>query len=406
MTNELARETSPYLLQHASNPVDWLPWGEKALQQSRAENKPILLSIGYSACHWCHVMAHESFEDPVTAELMNRLYISVKVDREERPDLDKIYQRAHQMLTQRTGGWPLTLFLMPEDQIPFFAGTYFPVQTQYNLPGFSDVLQHISDYYHQQQDELQKQNDSLMEAFASMQAAAPSDDLQLTAAPLDIARKQLESSMDWKHGGFGQAPKFPHPTNIERLLRHWFATQEQDDRALEMVNLTLQRMSLGGLQDQLGGGFCRYSVDDLWMIPHFEKMLYDNGPLLALYSEALTATGDELYRQTALATANWVMQDMQSPEGGYYSSIDADSEGEEGKFYSWQQAELHELLDKQEYQVAAMRYGFDRKANFEDSWYPHTFTDWQTLCKKTGLDIDQARLILKQASVKLFNARK
>jgi len=406
MTNALARETSPYLLQHARNPVDWQPWGEKALQQSRDENKPILLSIGYSACHWCHVMAHESFEDQTTAELMNHLYINVKVDREERPDLDKIYQRAHQMLTQRTGGWPLTLFLMPEDQVPFFAGTYFPKKPHYNLPGFSDVLQRVNDYYHQQRDELQKQNHSLMEAFATMQAPAPSDDLQLTAAPLDIARKQLESSMDWEHGGFGQAPKFPHPTNIDRLLRHWFATQGQDRRAMEMVDLTLQKMSLGGLQDQLDGGFCRYSVDDLWMIPHFEKMLYDNGPLLALYSDALVATGDDLYRHTAQATANWVMQDMQSPEGGYYSSIDADSEGEEGKFYSWQQTELQYLLSDQEYQVAACRYGFDRKANFEGSWYPHTFTDWPTLCKKTGLDIDQARTILDQARAKLSSARK
>jgi len=406
MANALARETSPYLLQHANNPVDWQPWGEKALQQSRDQNKPILLSIGYSACHWCHVMAHESFEDQATAGLMNRLYINIKVDREERPDLDKIYQRAHQMLTQRSGGWPLTLFLMPEDQIPFFAGTYFPRQAHSNLPGFSDVLQRVSDYYHQQHDELQKQNHSLMEAFASMQAAAPSDTLHLTAAPLDIARKQLENSMDWKHGGFGQAPKFPHPTNIERLLRHWFATQEQDRRALDMVNLSLQKMSLGGLQDQLGGGFCRYSVDDLWMIPHFEKMLYDNGPLLALYSDALAATGDPLYRQTAQAIANWVIQDMQSPEGGYYSSVDADSEGEEGKFYSWQQSELHQLLNEQEYQVAAIRYGFDREANFEDNWYPHTFTDWQTLCDKTGLDNENARTVLDQARTKLLVARK
>ncbi len=405
MTNKLARETSPYLLQHADNPVHWQPWGERALQQARDENRPILLSIGYSACHWCHVMAHESFEDPDTADLMNRLYVNIKVDREERPDLDKIYQRAHQMLTQRPGGWPLTLFLMPDDQVPFFAGTYFPKTPHYNLPAFSELLKRISDYYHQHRDELDKQNRSLMDAFASLQLPAPADDLQLTSAPMDIARKQLENSMDWEHGGFGQAPKFPHPTNIERLLRHWSATRGQDRRALDMVTLTLDKMALGGLQDQLGGGFCRYSVDELWMIPHFEKMLYDNGPLLAIYCDALAATGNALYRQTAQSTADWVMREMQSPEGGYYSSLDADSEGEEGKFYSWSRKEVQELLDKQEYQVAALRYGFDRKPNFEGEWYPHSFTEWPVLCRKTGLEPDQAGELLDQARAKLFTAR-
>jgi len=384
MTNALAHETSPYLLQHARNPVQWYPWGEEALEKARRENKPILLSIGYSACHWCHVMAHESFEDPDTAEVMNALFVNIKVDREERPDLDKIYQRAHQLLTQRPGGWPLTMFLTPDDLAPFFGGTYFPKTARVQLPAFTDLLRRVSEVFHTRNDELRKQNASLMEALESLTPRQAADTGDLNAAPLDGARTQLLNSVDWQHGGFGRAPKFPHTTNIERLLRHWAATGGDDARALEAAQFCLRRMALGGVNDHLGGGFCRYSVDDLWMIPHFEKMLYDNGLLLALYAQAYGATGEALFHDTAVATAQWVLREMQSPEGGYYSSLDADSEGEEGKFYAWDRDEVREVLDEDEYRVFARRFGLDRDPNFEGKWHLHVFADWGALADELG----------------------
>ncbi|HED51990.1 MAG TPA: thioredoxin domain-containing protein, partial [Gammaproteobacteria bacterium] len=364
-TNHLVNETSPYLLQHANNPVDWHPWGPEALDQARRENKPILLSIGYSACHWCHVMAHESFEDAATAEVMNRLFVNIKVDREERPDLDKIYQTAHSLLTQRNGGWPLTLFLDPDSHVPFFGGTYFPPQPRHNLPAFTDLCQRVADVYREKRSELDEQNQSLLEFMRDMHRSEASTPDALNSMPLDIARQQLSSQFDASYGGFGKAPKFPHPTSLERLLRHWATTGRSDNEALNMVLFTLDRMALGGMYDQIGGGFCRYSVDAQWMIPHFEKMLYDNGPLLSLYSEAWAATGNPLYRRIVTETATWVQREMQAPDGGYYSSLDADTEGEEGKFYVWTQKQLHALLNDDEYSVAAVRFGFNREANFE-----------------------------------------
>lgn len=404
-SNSLANETSPYLLQHASNPVEWFPWGKEALEKAKQENKPILLSIGYSACHWCHVMAHESFEDDKTAKLMNELFINIKVDREERPDLDKIYQRAHQLLSQRPGGWPLTVFLMPDDHMPFFAGTYFPKEPRHQLPSFKDLLQKISDFYANQIDDLRKQNNSLLEAMASLKPDNFSTQTRLTPAVLDIARQQLEKSTDWKHGGFGQAPKFPHPGNIERLLRHWSGSIKADEKALKAATFTLRKMAEGGVNDQLGGGFCRYSVDTYWMIPHFEKMLYDNGPLLALYSQAWAATGEPLFKQVFEETAEWTIREMQSPEGGYYSSLDADTEGEEGKFYSWTRNEVSQLLDKQEYNLFSQRYGLDREANFEGKWYPHVFLDLEALAEQEGISKSDVEIILQQARKKLFTAR-
>ena len=380
-TNHLHGETSPYLLQHAHNPVDWHPWGPQALEKARRENKPILLSIGYSACHWCHVMAHESFEDPAIAGVMNRLFVNIKVDREERPDLDKIYQTAHSLLTQRSGGWPLTMFLTPDEQIPFFAGTYFPNVQRHNLPGFAELCQRVVDFYHEKNDEIQKQNRSLIDFMDSMNRQESGDSETLDAMPLDVARQQLEQQYDDSHGGFGGAPKFPHPTSLERLLRHWAGSRDQeqvDERALQMTLFTLDRMALGGMYDQIGGGFCRYSVDEYWMIPHFEKMLYDNGPLLSLYSEAFVATDKPLYRRIVEHTADWVMREMQSANGGYFSSLDADSEGEEGKFYVWDQQELKSVLDEREYSAAAQQFGFDHKANFEGKWHAHIYkgTQW------------------------------
>jgi hypothetical protein len=406
-TNHLSQETSPYLLQHAANPVAWYPWGPEALEKARRENKPILLSIGYSACHWCHVMAHESFEDPAAAEVMNELFVNIKVDREERPDLDKIYQTAHSLLTRRSGGWPLTMFLTPDEQIPFFGGTYFPDRPRHGMPAFTDLCRSVAAFYREHRDELEQQNRSLIEFMGELNSRGANEGEPLSGLPLDIVRQQMEQHFDDSHGGFGQAPKFPHPTSLERLLRHWASTRdaEPDERALRMVLFTLDRMALGGMYDQIGGGFCRYSVDDYWMIPHFEKMLYDNGPLLAIYAEAFAATGDPLYRDTAEAVAGWVMREMQSPEGGYYSSLDADSEGEEGKFYVWTRDDVRGLLDEQEYALFARRFGLDQTPNFEGHWYPHVFVDWDALAHEFDLDEAQVRALVDSARVKLFAAR-
>jgi uncharacterized protein YyaL (SSP411 family) len=407
-TNHLSRETSPYLLQHASNPVDWYPWGAEALQKARREQKPILLSIGYSACHWCHVMAHESFEDPATAAVMNDLFVNIKVDREERPDLDKIYQTAHSLLTQRTGGWPLTMFLTPDEQIPFFGGTYFPDKPRHGMPAFTDLCQGVAEFYRDHRDELDQQNRSLLEFMSDMNSVMTQTAGPLTAMPLDIARQQLEQQFDAAHGGFGRAPKFPHPTSLERLLRHWARTRhssEPDQRALQMALFTLDAMALGGMYDQIGGGFCRYSVDDRWMIPHFEKMLYDNGPLLSLYSEAWAATGNPLYHRIVQETADWVIREMQAPDGGYYSSLDADSEGEEGRFYVWSRDAVQALLDTDEYRIVAARFGFDREPNFEGHWNPHVYVGIDALARRFAMPEGAIEAQIRSARAKLFAAR-
>ena len=283
--NRLIHETSPYLRQHAYNPVAWQPWDEQALEQARREEKPILLSIGYSACHWCHVMAHESFEDEVTARLMNELFINIKVDREERPDLDKIYQTAFQLLHRRAGGWPLTMFLTHDDHVPFVGGTYFPKTPRYGMPAFTDVLRGVDAHYRQNRQALRERNQSLLNALRAEIVPPAIGSPTLTANLLPVTRDRLVRDFDPVSGGFGGAPKFPHPSSLERLLRHWAASLrhgEPDRQAETAVLFTLRKMALGGIYDQLGGGFHRYSVDGEWQIPHFEKMLYDNGPLLAL----------------------------------------------------------------------------------------------------------------------------
>jgi uncharacterized protein YyaL (SSP411 family) len=391
--NRLAGETSPYLLQHAANPVDWYPWGEEALALARRENKPILLSIGYSACHWCHVMAHESFEDPASAAVMNQLFVNIKVDREERPDLDKIYQLAQQMLTQRSGGWPLTMFLAPGTQRPFFGGTYFPKEPRYGMPAFTDLLRRVSEFYRTHADDIAKQSEALQQAFAEMSPPPASADTALTLAPLEVARERLADEFDAQFGGFGSAPKFPHPTNIDFLLRQWRATAASDApdlHSLYMATLTLQRMAEGGLYDHLGGGFARYSVDQYWMIPHFEKMLYDNGQLLRIYANAALATGDELFRRVATATAEWIIRDMQAPSGGYWSTLDADSEHHEGKFYVWNVDEVRTLLSAPVYEAFARRFGLDREPNFEGQWHLHAYVSEEDVA--TGLGIDAAEV--------------
>jgi len=368
MPNRLAHETSPYLQQHADNPVDWYPWGEEALAEAKRSGKPILLSVGYSACHWCHVMAHESFEDPVIAKVMNDLFVNIKVDREERPDIDQIYQLAQALLTQRNGGWPLTMFLTP-DQLPFFGGTYFPSAPKYGMPGFPDLLYRVRQYYDQNPQEIRESGAQVAEALQRMQPrggqAHPS---QLSRAPLDAAADYLAQAFDPEHGGFSGAPKFPHPDSIELLLRRQAASR--DKGVLERAVFTLRKMARGGIYDQVGGGFARYSVDAEWAIPHFEKMLYDNGWLMRLYAEAWCATRDPLFERVCVETAAWVMREMQSPQGGYYSSLDADSEGHEGKFYVWQADEIRGLLTREEFEAASVVFGLDQAPNFEgEAWH-------------------------------------
>jgi len=403
MPNRLAQQTSPYLQQHANNPVDWYPWGDEALERAKREDKPILLSVGYSACHWCHVMAHESFEDAGVAEVMNRLFVNVKVDREERPDLDQIYQLAHQMMAQRPGGWPLTMFLAP-DGTPFFGGTYFPKEARYNLPGFPDLLARVSEFYEKNREEIGRQNEGLLAAFERMQPGAPAHHSALSPGPIDAALRSLKTSFDSRWGGFGDAPKFPHAAELAFCLRRHAAAG--DAHALEMASLTLARMAEGGIYDHVGGGFCRYSVDAQWTIPHFEKMLYDNGPLLALYADAWTATRDQRFARVATETAAWVMREMQSPEGGYYSSLDADSEHEEGKFYVWTPDEVRAHLAPDEYAVLAPHYGLDGPPNFEGRhWHLRETAPLAQVAAGIGKSVDECMRLLDSGRARLFAVR-
>ncbi|MDH5534981.1 MAG: thioredoxin domain-containing protein, partial [Betaproteobacteria bacterium] len=402
MPNHLVHETSPYLQQHANNPVDWFPWGEEALTLAREQDKPILLSVGYSACHWCHVMAHESFEDPEVAAEMNRHFVNIKVDREERPDLDQIYQTAHAMLTQRSGGWPLTMFLMP-DGTPFFGGTYFPKQPRYGMAGFADLLPRIADAYRTKREEIAKQNGALLEAF-SRTLPAPRDGHELKRGPIDAAVRELAQVFDDVHGGIGHAPKFPHPSELAFCLRRHAI--DGDEIALAIARLTLAKMAEGGIYDQLGGGFCRYSVDEFWTIPHFEKMLYDNGPLLALYADAWLATRYPAFSSVAVDTAAWVMREMQAPDGGYYSSYDADSEHEEGKFYVWTPAQAQALLDPDEYAVLAPHYGLDGAPNFEDRyWHLRIQKPLAAVARHLGRPLEECEAQLANGRAKLRAAR-
>jgi len=406
--NKLGSETSPYLLQHANNPVEWYPWGEEALERAKEESKPILLSIGYSACHWCHVMAHESFEDADTADLMNRLFINIKVDREERPDLDKIYQSAHQLIQRRPGGWPLTMFLNYADQRPYFGGTYFPKNTMHGLPAFSELLQKAAEYCQDNQPEIKAHGTSVLEALAHLEPGEPAPGDSLSDEPLTGVREMLGQQFDQTHGGFGSAPKFPHPSNLDRLLRHWRSTAhgaEPDTQALFICSLTLTRMAEGGIYDQLGGGFCRYSVDAEWTIPHFEKMLYDNGPLLALYAQLWQASADDLYRRIASETADWVIRDMHSPEGGFYSTLDADSEGEEGRFYVWTPDDVRALLTEDEFNAIAARFGLDEPPNFEGRWHLRVAKSMQAVAESCGKPESTIRRLTNEGRVKLLATR-
>ena len=407
--NRLHHETSPYLRQHADNPVHWQPWGAEALAQARREDKPILLSIGYSACHWCHVMAHESFEHEATAAVMNERFVNIKVDREERPDLDRVYQLGHQLLTRRSGGWPLTCFLDPQTLLPFFAGTYFPRQPRHGLPGFGDLLMRVGESFAAKRDELNNQGKKLADVFAQLQKrqrATDADDRSL----LNKARDELASVYDAQEGGFGSAPKFPMPDAIERLLRHWAhvradRARRPDRDGLNMVTTTLTKMARGGIYDHIGGGFCRYATDRRWEIPHFEKMLYDNGALLALYADALALGPDPLFTGAVRETAAWIMREMQHPEGGYYAAQDADSEGEEGKFYVWRRDVVKRLLTEDEYLIVETLYGLDKPANFEGRWNLYRRDAWRAIVERLSLQPEEADRRLASAKAKLFAAR-
>jgi uncharacterized protein len=412
MPNRLANSTSPYLQQHANNPVDWHEWGPDALKLARETGKPIMLSIGYSACHWCHVMAHESFEDSGMADLMNALFINIKVDREERPDIDQIYQSAHSMLTQRSGGWPLTMFLTP-DTTPFFGGTYFPKTARYGLPGFGDLLQRVSDYFRDQKTAIREQNTQLLAALSrqkspELPANRTVSEFNPTREPIDAAFHNIADTFDNKRGGFGQAPKFPHPEMMEFCLRRCSELrtknkleQTRNDARL-MACFTLECMCKGGIYD---------SVDAEWAIPHFEKMLYDNGPLLRLTSAAwLVAENDaqkNLFARCSHETAAWVMREMQSPQGGYYSTLDADSEGHEGKFYVWKPADVKALLTVEEWQYIEPHFGLNKRANFEEhDWHFVVAETLETLAEKFSTPLADAEALVKSAKQKLFNARK
>jgi len=406
MPNHLQNETSPYLLQHVANPVDWYPWGSEALDLAREQNKPILLSIGYSACHWCHVMAQESFENPEVAAVMNEHFINIKVDREERPDIDQIYQAAHFWLNRSNGGWPLTLFLTAE-QKPFFGGTYFPIKPRHGLPGFLDLLPRVAKIYHSRGDAIEQQNKKLLELMDLSLPTKPTQHNSLSPEPLQEAIKSLESNFDAKHGGFGQAPKFFHPAELAFCLQYYDVTH--DTKILDMVTHTLSRMAHGGVFDQLGGGFYRYSTDDHWGIPHFEKMLYDNGLLLSLYAHAWRITGSEVFKQITAKTAKWVLREMQSsaPEsGGFYSSLDADSEHEEGKFYVWDRQQIQDQLSYGEYTICAPYYGLTSLPNFEDkSWHLEINESLEQIARETSISLETAREHLDSAQLQLLALR-
>ncbi len=401
MGNRLAGASSPYLRQHADNPVDWYPWGAEALSRARVEAKPILLSIGYSACHWCHVMAHESFDDAAVAAAMNAQFVNIKVDREERPDLDQIYQTAHALLTRRSGGWPLTVFLTP-DGGPFFAGTYFPKHGRYGLPGFVDILPRVAAAFRQQGPAIAAQNQQLADAMQSLEPAAGGQALPGRAPGAALAT--LKRSFDPVQGGFGGAPKFPHAAELEFCLRAFGTGRDQE--ALAIVRTTLARMADGGIHDQLGGGFCRYSVDAEWTIPHFEKMLYDNGPLLGLYADTARASADARFGEVARGIAAWLGREMRAPDGAFYASLDADSEDSEGRFYVWDREEARAQVTVDQWAVAAPFFGLDRPPNFEGhAWHLRVVASLPQVAADLGIALPVAQARLAAARSALSRAR-
>ncbi len=400
MPNRLINETSPYLLQHADNPVDWYAWGDEALAQAKAEDKPILLSIGYSACHWCHVMERESFENESIAMLMNRDFINIKVDREERPDLDAVYMEAVQMLTG-SGGWPMTVFLTPEGK-PFYGGTYFPPVDRHNMPGFPRLLETISKAYRDQRGEIDRATQQLASQMGRS-GQVQSGRNPLTVEVLHQAYSNLASGFDYQNGGIGTAPKFPQPMTLELLLR--YHNRGFNPRALEMVELTLDKMAYGGIYDQIGGGFHRYSTDAYWLVPHFEKMLYDNALLARLYLHAHLVTGRPLYRRITEETLDYVLREMTDSLGGFYSAQDADSEGEEGKFFVWTPLEVQSVLGEGNGNLIGGYFGLTDAGNFEGKTIFNVPQDPDSFCREQGVDRDQFEAMVRTAKTALREVR-
>jgi uncharacterized protein YyaL (SSP411 family) len=399
-TNRLIHETSPYLLQHAHNPVDWHPWGEEAFQKAQGENRPILLSIGYSACHWCHVMEKESFESEEIAAVMNENFVSIKVDREERPDLDDIYMNAVQMLTGR-GGWPMTVFLTPEGK-PFFGGTYFPPEDRYGAPGFPKVLRAVAQAYRERPGEVEK---SVEQILGVLKRLGSVEESRRPFAPDILAQSadKLAEAYDPDYGGLGRAPKFPNVGVYELFLRHW--RKSNSPRFLEMVTHTLTRMAEGGIYDHLGGGFHRYSVDEKWLVPHFEKMLYDNAQLLRVYAQAYTITQAPLFKKTVEETVAYLLREMRDPEGGFYSTQDADSEGEEGKFFVWTEDEVTRIVGEEAGEILCRFYDVTELGNFEEKNILHPTLTVEQAAKFSRKEEAQVEKLIAEAKARLFAER-
>ena len=399
MANRLANETSPYLLQHANNPVDWYPWGTEALERAVEEDKPILLSVGYAACHWCHVMAHESFESEAIARIMNELFINIKVDREERPDIDAIYMQAVQAMAGH-GGWPMTVFLTPKGE-PFYGGTYYPPEDRQGIPAFPRVLQSVSDSYGNRRDAVEHTSAQIREMYSSSQVRAKSEGA-LGAHAMDLAYRGIAQKYDMRHGGFDGAPKFPPTMVLDFLLRYW--RRANAPYALEIAADTFRKMANGGIYDQIGGGFHRYAVDASWLVPHFEKMLYDNALLVRFGANLWQATHDADVRRVTEETVQWLRREMTSPEGGFYSSLDADSDGEEGKFYVWSERELDELLGSDSAAIK-MYYGTTGGGNFEGRNILYIRAEAAMVAARMGITPELFGRIIADAKATIYPVR-
>ena len=399
-SNRLIHETSPYLLQHAHNPVDWYPWGDEAFAKAKAENKPVLLSIGYSACHWCHVMERESFENEEIAALMNDLFVNIKVDREERPDLDEIYMNAVQMLTGR-GGWPMTMFLTPERK-PFYGGTYFPPENRGGMPGFPRILTGVAQAFREKPQDVAKSVEQILDALQKM-SKAPDGTQEFSPDVISRSVDTIARSYDSDNGGLGQAPKFPNTGVYELFLRDYHLNKRQ--HSLEMATYTLTKMAQGGIYDHLGGGFHRYSVDAKWLVPHFEKMLYDNAQLIRCYAQAFQVTGDSLFKQVMAESVGYILREMLHPEGGFYSTQDADSEGEEGKFFVWTPQEINALVGEEDGEIFNRIFDVTDEGNFEEKNILHPILTVEQSSKFFRKDLSEIESLIARVKQKLFTER-